>query len=87
MKKYIIFDLLRSLLIGAGFIFLISPFLLYWWIHGDYERYRWIIQGPLPYSQFGSGPYQLYMYVTLLVIGLVLLALSLFFRKSSIQKY
>jgi len=87
MKKYIIFDLLRSLLIGTGFIFLISPLLLHWWIHGDYERYLWIIHGPAPYSQFGSGPYQLFMYIALLMIGFVLLALSLIFRKLSIQKH
>jgi hypothetical protein len=87
MKKYIIFDLLRSLLVGLGFVFLISPLLLYWWIHGDYQRYLWIIRGPSPYSQFGSGPFQLYLFIALIMIGLVLFALSLFFRKLSIQKY
>lgn len=53
-----------------GIVFILSPFLLYWFIHGDYERYIWIIKGPYPFSHFGSGPAQLFMYVCLFLIGI-----------------
>lgn len=65
----VLLDLISSLLVGAGMLGLASPLVLYWWIHGDSDRYLWIIQGPYPYSHFGGGPFQLAM-----GIGLVLLA-------------
>ena len=78
-------DITTSILFGAGIIFLISPFLLYQWIHSDYERYLWIIGGPDPYSKFGGGPYQLIMYLSLLLIGITLL-LSPFLLKRVYDK-
>jgi hypothetical protein len=39
------------------------PFFLYWLIHGDYDRYIWLINGPPPFDEFGSGPFQLLMYL------------------------
>lgn len=63
---------LAPFLIIAGFLLVLSPLALYWFIHGDSDRYVWIISGPAPFSSFGSGPFQLFMYVCLVVLGLVL---------------
>jgi len=53
---------------------------LWWWIHGDYGRYVWIISGPYPYDGFGSGPFQLAMYAGLFSIGLLLTVVALALR-------
>lgn len=62
------------ILLGGGAILLVAPFVLYWFIHGDYERYIWIINGPFPFSNFGSGPFQMGMYGALFLIGALLIA-------------
>ena len=49
-------DLFSSLLLGFGTMLLASLFLLWWWIHGSYERYVWIIGGPYPHDYLGGGP-------------------------------
>ena len=69
--KFILSDLL--LLLGIE-IFL-SPFILYWFIHGNYERHIWIINGPYPFSHFGGGPFQLFMSVGLFVVGIALIVI------------
>ena len=51
-----------------------------WWIHGSQERYVWIISGPDPYSMFGSGPFQLFVYLGLAFLGLVTVLVAAFFR-------
>jgi len=66
-------NILSSILSGIGAVFLVSPFALYWFIHGSYERYVWIINGPFPFSNFGSGPFQMGMYSELFFIGVLLL--------------
>ncbi|WP_198668954.1 hypothetical protein [Homoserinimonas sp. OAct 916] len=63
---------LALVLIIAGILLVLSPLVLYWFIHGDSDRYLWIISGPAPFSSFGSGPFQLFMYAGLVVFGLVL---------------
>lgn len=78
-----LFSLLSSLLLGLGFLFLISPILLAWFIHGDYNRYIWVIHGPYPFSSFGGGPFQLAMGSALLIGGIVSILLSLLFKKIS----
>jgi len=50
-----------------------SPVILYWFIHGDPDRYLWIISGPAPFSSFGSGPFQLYLYAGLVITGSLLI--------------
>lgn len=74
MKNTII-EFLFSLLAGIGSIFLVSPFILNWWIHGNYDRYIWIISGPSPYNKFGGGPFQMAMYLGLFLVGIVLIVL------------
>jgi len=70
--KKAIFEIINSTLFGLGIIFMFSPFLLNWWIHGSYERYIWIISGPSPYDKFGSVPFQLYMCLGLFSMGVVI---------------
>ena len=67
-------------MLGLGLVFLMSPFLLWWWIHGDYERYVWIISGPFPYDNFGGGPFQLLLYLRLFFVGGVLTGVALGLR-------
>lgn len=80
MNRGVPLGLLSSALLGVGFLFLASPFALYWWIHGDYERYVWIISGPPPFDSFGGGPFQALMYGGLFLIGLLLMAMALAVR-------
>lgn len=65
---------LAPFLFGAGLLLVVSPVILYWFIHGDPERYLWIISGPPPFSSFGGGPFQLYVYAGLVFSGLLLIA-------------
>lgn len=69
-KSRNIFSLILS---GTGAILIVLPFALYWFIHGSYERYIWIINGPFPFSNFGSGPFQMGMYSAFFFIGVLLL--------------
>lgn len=67
------------LFLGIGISF--SPIILYWFIHGDYERYMWIINGLFPFSSFGGGPFQMLMYVSLFITGVVLIIISLIIKR------
>jgi hypothetical protein len=73
-------DVTSAIVLGVGVLLLASPVVLYWWIHGDYSGYLWIIRGPSPYHQFGGGPFQLWMYVLLLLLGLVVTSLGITLR-------
>lgn len=73
--------ILSNLLLLIGIEICLSPFILYWFIHGDYDRYIWIINGPFPFSSFGGGPFQLFMYGGLLITGLVLITVSLIVKR------
>jgi len=55
---------------------LVSPFLLYWFIHGDNERYLWIINGPEPFSSFGGGPFQFWIGAILFTLGFAMIFVS-----------
>ncbi len=70
-------NIITNTLFTIGSIFFVSPFGLYWWVHGDYDRYFAIINGPLPYSDLGSGPFQLLVYGGLVFFGIVFIALGL----------
>jgi len=45
MIKRIFGKMLSNILTGLGTILILSPIALYWLIHGNYERYIWIING------------------------------------------
>jgi hypothetical protein len=83
MRKDIIRSFISDLLLGWGVILTISPLLLYWFIHGNYERYVWIINGPYPFSHFGGGPFQLFMYAGLFAGGIGLVAVSMILRRKN----
>lgn len=60
-------------LLIIGIVLLATPALLYWWIHGDYDRYLTIINGPFPFSHLGGGPFQLVVYGGLFLLGIVVI--------------
>ncbi|GAA5229060.1 hypothetical protein ACX80R_12115 [Paeniglutamicibacter antarcticus] len=62
---------------GWGLLLMLSPLALYLFIHADPERTAWVTAGPHPFSDFGSGPYQLRMYVGLFAVGAIFLAVGL----------
>lgn len=78
--KEILLDSIASILLGLGALGIGSPFLLWWFIHGDYDRYIWIIHGPSPFSSFGSGPFQGDMYILLLLCGGIFVTISLLLK-------
>jgi hypothetical protein len=67
-------------ILSVAVFFLSSPLWLYWYIHGDQERYMQIIEGPIP---IGSGPYQLGLGIGFLFIGVVLFIVSILLFKMS----
>lgn len=81
-----IFNVLFCILSGLGLVFVISPIFLYWWIHGNYERYLWIINGPAPYNKFGSGPYQFFLFSGLFLLGILFFVCALMLRKKVINE-
>jgi hypothetical protein len=62
-------DLVSSAMLGIGLVSLAMPFFLYWLIHGDSDRYIWLINGPSPFDEFGSGPFQVFMYLGFFAMG------------------
>lgn len=81
MRKQLIKLFVSHLLLGLGFTLIISPAILYWFIHGNYERYIWILNGPYPLSHFGGGPFQLLMSVGLFIVGIGLIVISIILKK------
>jgi len=87
MKKYYLLDVFLSFNLGIGLLLCLIPPLSYWWIHGDYDRYLWIINGPPPYNSFGGMAFQLYILgIIPFILGLLLCAISILIRKAFIQK-
>jgi len=76
MKKQKLKMFISDLLLGLGFVFVISPAILYWFIHGNYDKYIWIINGPYLFSKFGGGPFQMFVSVGLFIIGICLIGIS-----------
>ncbi len=76
----IVIDFILDSLTGIALIFMISPIVLNWFIHGDEDRYRWILSGPYPFNSFGGGPFQLWLYVALVIFGILIFVLSRFIK-------
>ena len=74
---------LLDILSGLGFLLLLSPLFFYWLIHGSYERYLWLINGPFPFNNFGGGPFQLFLYLSFFLCGLIILGLSLLLKNQT----
>jgi len=79
MKKILLKKIILALFLVLGSVIVISPVALYWFIHGDYDRYIWIISGQYPLSSLGGGPFQMFVYAGLFILGisLILLAIAL----------
>lgn len=73
-------DLLSAFVTSVGVMIAASPLPLYGWIHGDDDRYRWILSGPFPYSALGGGPSQAAMYSGLFAAGLLVVGGGLLMR-------
>lgn len=83
MRKQLLKSFVSDSLLGLGFIFIINPAILYWFIYGNYERYIWILNGPYPFSHFGGGPFQLFIYAILFIFGIGLMGISRTLKKIS----
>jgi hypothetical protein len=70
-----------ALAFGLGVLCLAAPILLLWFIHGDNERYEWIISGPPPFDKFGSGPVQLALIAGCWVLAVCFFAVGLALRR------
>ncbi len=70
-------SIVASMLLGGGIMMLLSPALLYWFVHGSHDRYMWIISGPAPFSMLGGGPFQLWLMFLSVMIGFVLISCAL----------
>lgn len=69
-------QIIRIILLTLGIILLIIPVIFYWWLHGSYDRYLWIIHGPFPFSHLGSAPVQLFLGIGLFLGGVILIGVS-----------
>ncbi len=86
MKKNKLLDLLSSLLLGIGCLSFLSPAFFYWMIHGDDERFIWIINGPAPFSSFGGGPYQLFnFFIFPIIVAILLIGIANIMRRKSFK--
>lgn len=77
MKEYLVSIL--SFLTGACFF--ACNFIFYYWLHGDFARYLWIINQPWPLSDLGGSSIQLLIHLTLTLISLIFILLSIYFAK------
>lgn len=75
-------NIISHTVIVIGSELLLFPFVLYWFVHGNnQERYQWVISGPTPFSNFGSGPYTLWLGIGFWLLGAVLITIGLLGRK------
>jgi len=82
MKRYTLDDFFTDLLLGLGFVLLLSPLFLYWFIHGSYYRHIWVLSGPYPFNALGGGPFQLLFYGVLVISGLAFIIISVLVKRS-----
>lgn len=76
-----IINFISSLLLVLGVELLLFP-LVSIWFSGDYSRYAWLISGPYPFSQLGSGPFQLRIIIILLILSFSFITSSFILRKN-----
>lgn len=68
---------LRVIGLATGIFALAHGWLLYQWIHGDGERYVWVIHQAQPCSAMGGGPGGLFVLMTSAVFALAALVYAL----------
>lgn len=79
-RSMVMRKLLSDFFLAVGTVFSLSPILLYWFIHGSYERYIWMIHQSYPLSAFGGGPFQMVLGLGLLLLGVSLLGIGWILR-------
>jgi hypothetical protein len=57
-------SILPVVALGLGLFAALGPWLLSEWVHGDYERYVWVIRQVDPCSSMGGGPGMLWVFGT-----------------------
>lgn len=65
-----------------GVTLLFSPLFYVWFIHGNYERYIWIINGPKPFNRLGGGPNQFWLLFSSLLLGGAMIFLSYLLKRN-----
>ena len=81
----LLFDLVTSTLLGLGLLLVAAPAVFLWLIHGSDDRYLWLISGPRPFDQWGSGPYQLWICVMLGFAAACCLSSSVVLRRTRLD--
>jgi hypothetical protein len=76
MQKYLISNLFFLL----ALFFFSGNFIFYYWLHGDFERYLWIINQPWPLSHLGGSSVQLLIYIAFTFTALILLATGIYIQ-------
>lgn len=71
-----------KLFLSGGLIGIGVPLLLWWLLDSDYDRYIATINGPFPFSQLGSGPFRLVVYLLTGIATVFLTASGLLVRRS-----
>lgn len=56
-------------LAGVGALVMLALPGFFWFVHGSFGRYLWIINGPEPFSRFGGGPFQLAVGSLIMVVS------------------
>lgn len=74
--------LLAALMLAGSGPLLVFPLVGWWLMNRSYESHLWLISGPAPFDQFGGGPFQMWMYGTSLLLGLLLFAGGLWLLSS-----
>jgi hypothetical protein len=69
--------LIQNILFGVGIIFILSPILLYCFLHSEYERYLWIFNQSFPDVYFVGGRVQMWLDIILVLIGFISIMLSI----------
>lgn len=69
-------------LAGIGALVMLMLPAFFWFVHGSFERYLWVINGPDPFQYFGSGPFQLAVGSLIMIVsGVCFMAAFLLYYK------
>ncbi len=82
MSNYSFNDFITDLIMGLGFILIFCPILIYWFIHGNYYRYIWIVSGPYPFNAITGGTFQYIFYGAFILAGIALITIGIISKRS-----
>lgn len=82
MPKYLI----ANLFFLTSLFFFSCNFIFWFWLHGNGERYLWIINQPWPFSHLGGSSIQLLILITLTLCSLLFLITGIYIVKQINKK-